>query len=134
MERRVIVQWTTTARDQLAKLPPKARKGLLAKADLLRKTDDPTAPHKALTGPLSGCYRITYGRYRAVYTVTEDAVDEMTVLIHVRVRFIVAGIRKARDKKDIYDVAKRLVQYGLDDLDDATGEVEKPGSPPEVSD
>ena len=118
MEQRIILQWTTTAKDQLARLSPKVRKGLLAKANLLRESDDPKAPHKALTGPLQGYYRITYSRYRAIYSVREECLPDDTTLVYVKVLFVAVGIRKERDKKDVYDVAKRLIQFGLDEVVD----------------
>jgi len=114
---RVILQWTTTAREQLRELPPKVRRGFLGKAGALAACD-PRTVHKPLTGPLSGCRRITYGRYRLIYKVLEDVLADGSRLLHVRVVFIAAGIRKERDKKDVYDIAKRLIKFGLDEIDD----------------
>jgi hypothetical protein len=35
------------------------------------------------------------------------------VLVQVKVQIILTGIRKERDKKDVYEVAKRLVELGI---------------------
>ncbi len=108
--RRVTIQWTETAKRCLEKLPPKVRRGLLEKADGFLKCDDPKEASKALVGPLSGYYRIVYSRYRAIYSVDEERLADGDVLVHVKVRFVAAGIRKEGDKKDIYQLAMRLIQ------------------------
>lgn len=113
MNRRVTIRWTDTAVAALKALPAKVRQGLLAKADQLL-TCDPREVHKPLTGPLQGYYRITYARYRAVYTVQEEVLADGTQVWHLIVVFIAAGIRKERSKDDIYRVAERLVRL-LDD-------------------
>lgn len=113
MKRRIIIQWTETAKNQLAALPKKVRRGLLDKAGDLRKCSDPTLAHKPLVGPLSGYYRITYARYRAIYTVKEEVLASGDILVYVRVRFVAAGQRKERDKKDIYKIAKKMINSGL---------------------
>ena len=118
MERRVKIQWTETARSQLAKLDPKVRKGILAKAALLRDSDDPRSAHKPLAGPLRDYYRLTYGRYRAIYAVEEEDLASGDSLIHVRVLFVAAGKRKEHDKRDIYKIAQRIVEAGLIDPDE----------------
>ncbi len=115
MDRKVVVQWTETAKEQLAKLPEKVRKGLLDKASRLRDADDPRDVHKALTGSLQGYYRITYARYRAVYTVEEQELADGSKLAFLRILFVVVGIRKERAKKDVYNVAKRIIKFGLGD-------------------
>lgn len=121
MESRITIQWTTTAKESLKRLPPKVRKGLLDKADELAKCDDPRKHCKPLTGPLARCYRMTYGRYRAVFTVEEERLAGGGVLLRLRVIFIAAGIRKEFDKNDVYQVAKKLVEHvlpALEDIDD----------------
>ncbi|HLA84806.1 MAG TPA: type II toxin-antitoxin system RelE/ParE family toxin [Thermoguttaceae bacterium] len=122
MASRITIQWTTTAKESLKKLPRKVSKGLLDKADQLAQCDDPRKYCKPLTGPLEGYYRITYGRYRAVFTVTEERLATGDVLLHLRVIFVVAGIRKEFDRHDVYNVAKKLVEQVLpalsEDIDD----------------
>ena len=119
MTKRVTVQWTTTAKDLLKKLPKKVRAGLLAKADELLECADPRRAHKPLVGPLQGFYRITCGRYRAIYTVKEEKIVKGDVLVHIIICFVAAGIRKEHDKKDVYQLAEKLVRLGLVDAPDA---------------
>lgn len=115
MEQRVIVEWTETAKRQLSRLPPKVRKGLLRKAEDLRTTD-PRLAHKPLVGPLKEYYRITYSRYRAVYSVRDDKLADGNVLITIHVRFVAAGIRKERSKEDVYRIAQKAVELGIIDI------------------
>jgi mRNA interferase RelE/StbE len=112
MESRVIIQWTETARDGLKKLPKKVRRGILEKADELCECD-PEDVHKALTGPLQGYYRLTCGRYRAIYTVDREDIATGEVLFRIRVLFVAVGIRKEGDKKDVYKLAQKLIRLGL---------------------
>ena len=121
MDRRIVVQWTATAKNQLARLPKKVRRGLLDKAGALREVEDPRQVHKPLVGPLQGLYRITYARYRAIYSVEEKELAGGGTVLHIYVRFVAAGQRKERDRKDIYTIAQKLVDMGLIDLnpDDA---------------
>ena len=43
-----------------------------------------------------------------------DKIDEGTVIVYV----LATGIRKEGDRKDIYKIAKKLLQAGLLDLED----------------
>jgi mRNA-degrading endonuclease RelE of RelBE toxin-antitoxin system len=113
MNIRVRVQWTQTALKTLRKLPKKVQRGLLEKADELTQ-GDPRDAHKPLSGPLQGCYRITYGRYRAIYRIDEQRKAGGS-LLHLKVLFIVAGIRKEHDKNDIYRIAEKLMRFLSDD-------------------
>ena len=122
MERRTVIQWTETARQQLAAATKKVRQGLLKKADSLKTCADPKKAHKPLVGPLQGYYRITYSRYRAIYSVEEEELASGDVLVYVRIRFLAVGIRKERDRKDIYEIAEKMVQLGLVDVPDRKGD------------
>lgn len=113
MTKRVLIQWTDTAKTELAGLPRKVRKGILAKADRLLESDDPRKAHKALVGPLGGFYRFTYARYRAIYSVEEEELANGDVLVQVKIRFVAVGQRKERDKHNIYQVTRRLVDLGI---------------------
>lgn len=110
--RRVEIKWTQTAADALRRLPEKARRGLLRKADDL-KNCDPKSAGKPLTGPLKGCYRITWGRYRAIYSVSERQEPNGEKVIEVTVTFVLAGLRKNGDKADVYALAHKLVHWGI---------------------
>ena len=72
-------------------------------------SDEPDKQGKRLVKDLSG-FRSIYvaGRYRAIYKI-----DKQTVIVYV----LAAGIRKEGDKKDIYKIAKKLLNAGLLDLD-----------------
>lgn len=93
-------------------MPIKVKKGIFAKIGELADSD-PRQAGKALVGPFQGMRRVTYGRYRAIFNVEEEHIASGDVLIHVTVRVIAVGIRKERDKKDIYKVAQKLVELGL---------------------
>src|SRR5438046_596292 len=105
MHRSVIIQWTETAKEALKKLPRKAQVGILAKADELAACDNPQDAHKPLTGPLQGYCRLTDGRFRAIYTVEEEQLESEDEIVHVTIRFVLEGIRKEHDKKDVYRLA-----------------------------
>ena len=113
----VVVQWTNIALESLRQLPKKVAAGLVRKAAELRKSD-PRKTGKPLTDELGGCYRIPYGRYRAIYQVIDvKDVEEKTIVL-IRVIFIVAGVRKEGDKGDVYREALRLIRSGQLNLDD----------------
>lgn len=108
-----VVSLTKTCEAQLAKLPPKVRKGLLDKALELRDTAiDPYHAHKPLTDELEGYYSIKYSRYRALYTVREERPPRGVTSLQIRIVFVAAGIRKDGDKKDVYRLATRLMKLG----------------------
>jgi len=71
-------------------------------------SDEPDKQGKSLVKNLSGFRSIhVAGRYRIIYKI-----DKQTVIVHV----LAAGIRKEGDKKDIYKIAKKLLNAGLLDL------------------
>jgi mRNA interferase RelE/StbE len=72
-------------------------------------SDEPDKQGKKLVKDLSGFRSVhAAGRYRIIYKI-----DKKTVIIYV----LAAGIRKEGDKKDIYEIAKKLLNAGLLDLD-----------------
>ena len=85
---RVIIQWTDTAKNGLANLPKKVRRGLLDKVNELRDASDPTKVHKPLKGPLQGYFRICYSRYRAIYTVVEESLPTGDVIQYLKIKFV----------------------------------------------
>jgi mRNA interferase RelE/StbE len=113
MTERIAIRWTDTARDGLAKLPKKVRRGLLDKANALQDADDPTAANKRLTGPLAGYFRICYARYRAIYSVERETFSDGSMRHQVTVLFVAVGVRKEGDKNDIYRFAQRLLRLGI---------------------
>ncbi len=124
MNVKVNVKWTKTAKESLKGLPSKVREGLLKKADELTNGTDPREWCKPLTGPLQGCYRIVYSRYRAIFTVREEMLAGGGKLLRLNVIFIAAGIRKEFDKNDVYRVARKLVEYVLPELPEDGNELE----------
>lgn len=126
---KIEVKWTQTAADALRNLPPKARKSLLHKSKQLETCGDPRQAGKPLVGPLKGYYRITCGRYRAIYGVSQrEEKDGTKVLTIVIVTFVLAGQRKDGDKSDIYELATKLVSYGI--ISPASNQPAKPTPPP----
>lgn len=74
-------------------------------------SDEPDKQGKMLVKDLSGFRSIhAAGRYRILYKI-----EKKTVIVYV----LAAGIRKEGDKKDIYQIAKKLLRAGLLDLDEA---------------
>ena len=66
---------------------------------------EPDKQGKKLVKDLSGFLSVhAAGRYRIVYKI-----DKRTVIVYV----LAAGIRKEGDKKDIYEIAKKLLDAGL---------------------
>ena len=70
-----------------------------------RLSDEPAKQGKMLVKDLSGFRSIhAAGRYRIIYKV-----DKNTVIIYI----LAAGIRKQGDKKDIYQITKKLLKAKL---------------------
>ena len=71
-------------------------------------SEQPDKQGKNLVQDLSGFRSVNAaGRYRIIYKI-----DKKTVIVYV----LAAGIRKEGDKKDIYKIAKKLLNAGLLDL------------------
>ena len=80
------------------------------KSSLRRLEYEPEKQGKPLSDELAGyrSIRAVGQRYRILYKVEEEQVIGAVVAV---------GIRKARDKKDVYELAKKLARLGLLDLD-----------------
>ncbi len=107
---KITIQWTDTAKNALPNLPKKVRHGLFQKIDALQE-GDPRIGQKPLLGPLQGYYRVTYSRYRALFSAQEEELAKG--LLHIKVTVVLVGIRKADDKKNVYEIAKKLIKLGL---------------------
>ena len=72
--------------------------------------DEPLLLGKALKGPLKEyrSVRAAGQRYRIIYQVLEN---EIIVIV------VAVGIRKAGDKKDIYELMKKYIKVGFIDRD-----------------
>ena len=99
---------TDTCLSLVEKIPDKRiQRTILNRIDGL--SDEPDKQGKKLVEKLSGFRSVhAAGRYRIIYKI-----DKQTVIIYV----LAAGIRKEGDKKDIYEIAKKLLNAGLMDLD-----------------
>jgi mRNA interferase RelE/StbE len=72
-------------------------------------SEEPNNQGKMLVKELSEFRSIhAAGRYRIIYKV-----DKQTVIVYL----LAAGIRKQGDKKDIYQITKKLLKAGLLDLE-----------------
>lgn len=113
----VTIQWTNTAVASLKQLPVKVRKGIVSKVKKLA-TNDPRIAHKPLIGPLAGIFTLKFSRYRVLYVVDEKHLPSGVVQMHLTVRVLLTGIRKEYDKKDIYEVARKLIKLGVIKMED----------------
>jgi len=95
---------TNTCLRLLEKIPDKKiQRSILDR--IQRLSDEPDKQGKKLVKDLSGFLSIhAAGRYRIIYKI-----DKRTVIVYV----LAAGIRKEGDKKDIYKIAKKLLDAGL---------------------
>jgi mRNA interferase RelE/StbE len=104
------------------------RQGLIAKFDQMQASDaDPREYAKPLIGPLQGYYRVVYSRYRALFSVEEQVLSRGDVLLQISAVVVAVGIRKEHAKKDVYNVAKKLVELGLLPPPEPGREEEQPG-------
>jgi len=99
---------TDTCLDLIAKISDKKiQRKILGRIEKL--SDEPDKQGKRLVKDLTGfCSVHVSKRYRIIYRI-----GEKTVTIYV----LAVGIRKEGDKKDIYAIAKKLLNAGLLDID-----------------
>ena len=104
MKYRILI--TDTCLRLIGKIPDKKiHRSILDRIQKL--SDEPEKQGKKLVKDLSGFLSVhAAGRYRIIYKI-----DKRTVIIYV----LAAGIRKEGDKKDIYKIAKKLLEAGLMD-------------------
>ncbi len=98
---------TDTCIALIGKIPDKKiQRTILSRIEKL--SAEPDKQGKMLVKELSGFRSIhTAGRYRIIYKI-----DKRTVIVYI----LAAGIRKQGDKKDIYQITKKLLKAGLLDL------------------
>lgn len=104
-DRAFAVTWTQTALKLVEAIPDlRVRRLISERVDQLAKS--PEQQGKPLIGELAGCRSVrTVGqRYRIVYRVERRAII---------VVIVAAGRRRAGDKGDIYELAKKLLRQGL---------------------
>jgi mRNA interferase RelE/StbE len=103
------IKLTLPALKQLAAIKDtRVREGISRRIDAL--ANDPNLQGKALSDELMGyrSIRAVAQRYRILYKLEKEQVIVVVVAL---------GIRKAGDKKDVYELAKKLARLGLLDLD-----------------
>ncbi len=106
MKYRILI--TNTCLTLIDKIPDKKIQHSILNR-IKKLSDEPDKQGKKLVKDLSGFRSVhAAGRYRIIYRV-----DKKTVIIYV----LAAGIRKEGDKKDIYQIAKKLLNAGLLDLE-----------------
>jgi len=99
------LKWTETALKMLeAVTDARVRRTVWARAGEL--TRDPEKQGKPLTGELAGfrSVRAAGQRFRIIYTV-----NRQEVIVYI----VAVGRRKEGDKKDIYELARKLLKHGL---------------------
>lgn len=98
---------TDTCLALIGKIPDKkTQRTILSRIENL--SEEPDKQGKMLVKKLSGFRSIhTAGRYRIIYKI-----EKHTVHVYI----LAAGIRKQGDKKDIYQITKKLLKAGLLDL------------------
>ena len=104
-----IVRLTVPAKKQLAEIGDKrVRESISRRINSLE--NDPGKQGKLLTDELAGyrSIRAVGQRYRIIYKIEAEQVIVLVVTI---------GIRKEKDKKDAYELAKKLARLGLLDVE-----------------
>ena len=104
-----IVRLTVPAKKQLADMKDKRiRESISRRINGLE--NDPERQGKLLTDELAGyrSIRAVGQRYRIIYKIEAERVIVLVVTI---------GIRKEKDKKDAYELAKKLARLGLLDVE-----------------
>ena len=105
------IRLTVPARNQLAAIKDTRIRQNISKR-ISRLEDDPEKQGKPLSEELAGyrSIRAIGQRYRIIYKLETERVVVIVVAL---------GIRKAGDKKDVYELVKKLARLGLLDLFDA---------------
>ena len=97
---------TPTAKEMLDEIKlgdSKAHRKIIEKMNGLRNS--PEKQGRALLGPLKGLRRIVAaGRYRILYRVQNKK---------VAVYVVATGVRREGDKRDIYEIAQKLIRAKL---------------------
>lgn len=98
------IKLTEVAVQMLRGIEATARNQIITKIDQLK--DEPKLLGKALVGPLKDFRSVGAAgqRYRIVYQIQEEMIIVVVVAI---------GIRKSGDKKDIYELMKKMVKTGI---------------------
>lgn len=103
------IKLTEVSAQMLRTIETRARNQIISTIDKLK--DEPNQMGKPLVGPLKDfrSIRAAGQRYRIIYQVQEEAILVVVVAV---------GLRKSGDKKDIYELMKKLVKTGILNKDD----------------
>ena|SRR5438067_12498373 len=105
----VAVEWADPALDALRRIGSRTtQEKIIAKAGELAHHSDPAQLGKPLQDELRGYHRLSYGRYRIIYRVRSSGASMGRI-----VQIVYVGIRKAGDKRDVYEQAEKLRRRGL---------------------
>jgi mRNA interferase RelE/StbE len=99
------IQFTEASKAALASIPDKRiQQGILTRIAKLK--DEPEKQGKALIGSLDGyrSVRAVAQRYRIIYRIEADDILVIVIML---------GLRKEGDKKDVYNLAKKLLKAGV---------------------
>ena len=98
------IKLTALAAQMLRDIEATARNQIVAKIEQLK--EEPELLGKPLVGPLKEyrSVRAAGQRYRIIYQVHKETIVVIVVAI---------GMRKSGDKKDIYELIKKLVKTGI---------------------
>lgn len=118
MKRSVQIKWTQPAYERLKKLPKKIQRIILEKTRSLGDVENPRLVHKPLTGLLTGYYSIKVSRYRVIFTVKEEKKKNGEIVHRITVIIVAVGKRESKSRKDIYNLAKRLIDLAKNDEND----------------
>lgn len=108
--RRYRILWAAKAREALASIPDRrVQKKIIERIQSLAV--EPEKQGKPLIGELAGYHslRAVGQRYRIIFRVENEKVVVLIVAL---------GARREGRRKDVYSLAKRLVQLGLVELPD----------------
>ncbi len=102
------IRLTERAAQMLRSIGVHSRAQILSKIEQLK--DEPELLGKPLLGPLKEfrSIRAAGQRYRIIYKIEHQ---EVVVIV------VAVGIRKAGDKKDIYELMKKLIKTGIMEKD-----------------
>ena len=98
------IKITAMAAQMLRDIEATARNQIVAKIEQLK--EEPELLGKPLVGPLKEYWSVRAAgqRYRILYHVHNETIVVIVVAV---------GIRKSGDKKDIYELMKKLVKTGI---------------------
>jgi len=104
-QQRFSILWTARAREMLAAIPDRRIQMKLFER-VRGLSSEPEKQGKPLIGELAGyrSVRAAGQRYRIIFRIEDE---------RVAVLIIALGVSKASSRKDVYDLAKKLVRQGL---------------------